>query len=39
MIELSDFVISVKNKNRKEIPLTMQFGGRRILIYYDEICN
>ncbi|EDZ52183.1 hypothetical protein BCAH1134_5136 [Bacillus cereus AH1134] len=39
MIELSDFVISVKNKKRKEIPLTVQFSGRRILIYYDEICN
>lgn len=39
MIELSDFVISVKNKKRKEIPLTVRFSGRRSFIYFDEICN
>ncbi|AYY29434.1 hypothetical protein FYW06_26810 [Bacillus paranthracis] len=39
IIELSDFVISVKNKKRKEIPLTVRFSRRRSFIYFDEICN
>lgn len=31
--------MSVKNKKRKEIQVTAQFSGRRIFIYFDEICN